>query len=140
MQKTRSVKKTAKKKSAREQIFKSTAGPQPPGSPWFRKVRPSSTRDVRRLWKRSVGSTPGRHNRGICPAQQPAEAAPLTDYVFTDRKAEYGFRYLDHGRGRKKFWYPEPNRVLSLGYEPEYHEDDDTVFVIAERIEFLPGQ
>jgi hypothetical protein len=78
--------------------------------------------------------------QGIVLRNNPLKQAPLQDYIFGRiAKAEYGFRYLDRG-GRKKFWYPDPQTVLSLGFEPEYREDNDPVFVVTERIEFMPGQ
>ena len=78
--------------------------------------------------------------QGFVLRNNPLKQPPLKDYVFGRMaKADYGFRYLDRG-GRRKFWYPDPNTVLSLGFEPEYNEDDDTAFVVTERIEFMPGQ
>ncbi|UPK32221.1 DUF5906 domain-containing protein [Bradyrhizobium sp. 186] len=78
---------------------------------------------------------------GMVLRRNPLKMAPLQDYVFMRiAKAEYGFRYYDSA-GRKKVWFPSFEKVLSQYYEPEYHEDDpyDGVFVIAERVEFLPG-
>jgi hypothetical protein len=78
---------------------------------------------------------------GIVLRRNPLKLAPLTDYVFNRiNKAEHGFRYYDKG-GRKKLWYPDLEKVFSQYYEPEYHEDGyDGAFVIAERIEFMPGE
>ena len=78
---------------------------------------------------------------GIVLRRNPLKLAPLTDYVFNRiNKAEHGFRYYDTG-GRKKLWYPDLEKVFSQYYEPEYHEDGyDGSFVIAERIEFMPGE
>ena len=142
MQKTRSVKKTAKKKSARGS--KSSNRQQAPaatgstlvseGTPEFNARRQDAMERVCRKYAWTA------QQQGFVLRNNPLKQAPLTDYVFGRlAKADYGFRHLDHG-GRKKFWYPEPNRVLSLGYEPQYEEDDDTVFVITERIEFMPGR
>jgi hypothetical protein len=78
---------------------------------------------------------------GMVLRRNPLKMAPLQDYVFMRIvKAEYGFRYYD-STGRKKVWFPSFDKVLSQYYEPEYHPDDpyDGVFVIAERVEFLPG-
>jgi hypothetical protein len=78
---------------------------------------------------------------GIVLRRNPLKLAPLTDYVFNRiNKAEHGFRYYDKG-GRKRLWYPDLEKVFSQYYEPEYHEDGyDGAFVIAERIEFMPGE
>jgi hypothetical protein len=78
---------------------------------------------------------------GIILRSNPLKLPPLQDYVYTRiAKAEYGFRYQDAG-GRKKLWYPVLEKVFSQYLEPEYHEDAyDGSFVIAERIEFLPGE
>ncbi len=56
-------------------------------------------------------------------------------------KAEFGFRY-DDTEGRTRLWCPSFEKVFSQYGEPKYHEDDpyDGDFVIAERIEFLPGE
>jgi hypothetical protein len=78
---------------------------------------------------------------GIVLRRNPLKLPPLQDYVFNRiATAEYGFRYSDTG-GRKKRWYPQLEKVFSQYYEPEHHEDEyDGAFVIAERIEFLPGE
>jgi hypothetical protein len=79
---------------------------------------------------------------GVVLRKNPLKLSPHQDYVFNRiAKAEYGFRYYDT-TGRKKLWYPTIDKVLSQALEPEYHEDDpyDGSFVVAERIEFLPGQ
>ena len=80
--------------------------------------------------------------QGIVLRRNPLKLAPLTDHIFNRIvKADFGFRYLDRG-GRKKVWCPDLGKVFSQYYEPEYHEDDGykSSFVIAERIEFMPGQ
>jgi hypothetical protein len=78
---------------------------------------------------------------GIVLRKNPLKMQPYQDYVFNRiTKAEYGFRYYDSA-GRRKLWYPTIDKVLSQYYEPQYHEEAyDGAFVIAERIEFLPGQ
>jgi hypothetical protein len=78
---------------------------------------------------------------GIILRNNPLKQPPLRDYVYRRiAKAEFGFRYID-GRGRKQFWYPELEEVLSRYFEPEcWEEAYDGSFVIAERIEFLPGR
>jgi Family of unknown function (DUF5906) len=78
---------------------------------------------------------------GIVLRRNPLKQPPLRDHVYTRiTKAEYGFRYQDAG-GRKRFWFPALEKVFSQYFEPEYHKDAyDGTFVIAERIEFLPGQ
>jgi hypothetical protein len=141
MKTTRSAKKTAKKKTARS---KSSNGQQAPagtkstlvseGSTDFNARRQDAMQKVCRKYAWTA------QQQGFVLRNNPLKQAPLTDHVFGRiAKADYGFRHLDNG-GRKKFWYPEPGTVLSLGYEPEYHDDDNTVFVVAERIEFMPGQ
>jgi hypothetical protein len=78
---------------------------------------------------------------GIVLRRNPLKLAPLQDYIFTRiAKAEYGFRYYD-AAGRRKLWFPSIEKVLSQYYEPEYHDEEyDGSFVIAERVEFLPGE
>jgi hypothetical protein len=78
---------------------------------------------------------------GIVLRRNPLKLAPLQDYIFTRiAKAEYGFRYRASD-GRRKLWYPSVEKVLSQYYEPEYHDEEyDGSFVIAERVEFLPGE
>lgn len=77
---------------------------------------------------------------GIVLRRNPLKLAPLQDYIFTRiAKAEY-YRYRDTA-GRRKLWYPSIEVVLSQYYEPEYHEKEyDGSFVIAARVEFLPGE
>lgn len=78
---------------------------------------------------------------GIILRRNPLKLAPLQDYIFTRiARAEYGFRYYDTA-GRRKLWYPSLEKVLSQYYEPQYHDEEyDGSFVIAERVEFLPGK
>jgi hypothetical protein len=79
---------------------------------------------------------------GIILRNNPLKQPPLRDYVYRRiAEAEYGFLYRDRW-GSMKRWHPELAKVFSQYYEPEYHEGDeyDGAFVIAERIEFLPGQ
>jgi len=78
---------------------------------------------------------------GIVLRRNPLKLAPLSDYVFNRiNRAEHGFRYYDVG-GRKRLWYPDLEKVFSQYYEPQYHDDGyDGAFVIAERIEFMPGK
>jgi hypothetical protein len=78
---------------------------------------------------------------GIVLRRNPLKLSPLQDYVYARiAKAEYGFLYRTTG-GQKKLWYPVLEKVFSQYFEPEYHEDAyDGAFVMAERIEFLPGE
>jgi hypothetical protein len=79
---------------------------------------------------------------GIVLRRNPLKMPPLQDYVYARiARAEYGFLYRTTG-GQRKVWYPVLEKVFSQYYEPEYHQHDpyDGAFVIAERIEFLPGQ
>jgi hypothetical protein len=73
---------------------------------------------------------------GIVLRNNPLKLAPYQDYVFNRiSRAEYGFRYRDKA-GRLKVWYPDAGRVLAGLDEP----DADFGFIMAERIEFLPGE
>jgi Family of unknown function (DUF5906) len=142
MKKARSAQKTAKKKSARGD--KSSNRQQAPVTTRSTLVSEGTTefnarrRDAMEKVCRKYAWT--AQQQGFVLRNNPLKQPPLADHVFGRiAKAEYGFRHLDDG-GRKQFWYPRPDVVLSLGFEPEYHEDDDTVFVITERIEFMPGQ
>lgn len=79
---------------------------------------------------------------GIVLRRNPLKLAPLTDHVFHRiNKAEHGFRYRDSG-GRNRVWFPSLEKIFSQYLEPEYHEAEpyDGSFVIAERIEFMPGE
>jgi hypothetical protein len=142
MKKTRLVQKPVKRKTARGS--KSSTGIKghaasrttlvSEGTPEFDARRREAMERVCRKYAWTA------QQQGFVLRNNPLKQAPLQDYVFLRiAKAEYGFRYLDRG-GRKEFWYPDPKMVLSLGFEPEYHEDNDTVFVITERIEFMPGK
>jgi hypothetical protein len=73
---------------------------------------------------------------GIVLRRNPLKLSPYRDYVF-DRiaKVEYGFFYIDRA-GRKRLWYPKFEHVLGATLEGE----EDFGFIVAERIEFLPGQ
>lgn len=73
---------------------------------------------------------------GIVLRRNPLKQSPYRDYVF-DRiaKVEYGFFYIDRS-GRKRLWYPKFEYVLGATLEDE----EDFGFIVAERIEFLPGK
>ena len=73
---------------------------------------------------------------GIVLRRNPLKQSPYRDYVF-DRiaKVEYGFFYIDR-RGKKRLWYPKFEYVLGATLEDE----EDFGFIVAERIEFLPGK
>jgi hypothetical protein len=73
---------------------------------------------------------------GIVLRRNPLKQSPYRDYIF-DRiaKVEYGFFYRDRG-GKKRLWYPKFEYVLGATLE----EEEDFGFIVAERIEFLPGK
>jgi hypothetical protein len=73
---------------------------------------------------------------GIVLHRSPLKQSPYRDYIF-DRiaKVEYGFFYIDRS-GRKRLWYPKFEYVLGATLE----EEEDFGFIVAERIEFLPGK
>jgi hypothetical protein len=73
---------------------------------------------------------------GIVLRRNPLKQSPYRDYVF-DRiaKVEYGFFYIDRS-GRKRLWCPKFEYVLGATLEDE----EDFGFIVAERIEFLPGK
>jgi hypothetical protein len=79
---------------------------------------------------------------GVVLRKNPLKQAPLKGWVY-DRlaKADFGFRYID-GSGHKKLWYPDITTMVMAYYEPEHAGDIryDDALIIAERIEFLPGQ
>jgi hypothetical protein len=143
MQKSRSARK-ATKKTTTARGTKSSNGQNAPvvqrrtlvseGSPEFETRCEEAMNKVRQKYAWTA------QQEGFVLRRNPLRQPPLKDYVYIRiAKAEYGFRYQDAG-GRKKFWYPELAKVFSQYYEPEYHENGyDGTFVIAERIEFMPG-
>lgn len=73
---------------------------------------------------------------GIVLRNNPLKVPPLQDYVFNRiSRADNCVPYLNSA-GRRKLWWPRLDRVLSTLDEP----DGDFGFIVAERIEFLPGQ
>jgi len=73
---------------------------------------------------------------GIVLRNNPLKLPPLQDYVFNRiSRADNGVPYRDKA-GRKKVWWPKFEFVLAALDEP----DADFGFIIAERIEFLPGE
>lgn len=73
---------------------------------------------------------------GIVLRRNPLKQSPYRDYVFNRiAKVEYGFFYIDLN-GRKRLWYPKFEYVLGATIEDE----EDFGFIVAERIEFLPGK
>jgi hypothetical protein len=82
-------------------------------------------------------------HEGIVLRNNPLKLAPYRDFVFNRiSRAEYGFRYLD-GKGKLQVWFPSSEDLLKW-LDPyrvaENPEEEDVGFVIAERLEFLPGQ
>jgi hypothetical protein len=81
-------------------------------------------------------------HEGIVLRKNPLKQAPMKEWVYRRiAKADYGIRYVD-GAGKKKLWYPDLPTMLNAYYEPEYAGDIlyYQPFLIAERIEFLPGE
>jgi hypothetical protein len=81
---------------------------------------------------------------GYVLRKTPLKLAPYDNGVFYKIcKAQYGFLYKD-AKGRLKSWKPQPDLDPAFGmyYEPEYFDEDCTPppFIIAERLEFLPGK
>jgi hypothetical protein len=74
----------------------------------------------------------------------PLKMQPYPQWVFNKiSNAEYGFPYQARD-GRAKRWKPQDdiNETFVRYYEPEYinGDDADAPFIIAERLEFLPGE
>ena len=81
-------------------------------------------------------------HEGIVLRKNPLKQPPMKEWVYRRiAKADYGIRYRD-GAGRKRLWYPDLPTMLNAYYEPEYAGDIlfYQPFLIAERIEFLPGE
>jgi hypothetical protein len=75
-------------------------------------------------------------HQGIVLRRNPLKQTAHRDYVYNRiAKAEYGFHYLDE-KGKKRFWYPNFEEVFGLTLEGEV----DHGLLVAERVEFLPGQ
>ncbi len=73
---------------------------------------------------------------GIVYRNNPLKLPPYKDYIFNRvMKSEFGFWYLDRN-SRKRFWYPSFDDLLTEAYDGDGRDG----FVIAERIEFLPGK
>jgi hypothetical protein len=82
-------------------------------------------------------------HEGIVLRNNPLKLAPYRDFVFNRiSRAEYGFRYLD-SKGKLQVYFPSSEELLKWldpYWVSENPDDDETGFVIAERLEFLPGQ
>jgi hypothetical protein len=80
-------------------------------------------------------------HEGIVLRKNPLKQAPLKDWVYNRiAKADYGFRYISRD-GHKRLWYPDFSTMVLAQLEPQYAgERYDEALIIAERIEFLPGQ
>jgi Family of unknown function (DUF5906) len=82
-------------------------------------------------------------HEGFVLRKNPLKLAPHRDYVF-DRisRAEYGFRYLDD-KSKLQVYFPSSQELLKWldpYWVAENSDEDEPGFVIAERLEFLPGQ
>lgn len=143
MAKSRSAKKPAKKSATRgTQSSNGRQGPAPTRTPLLQEGTPefeARCKDAMDKVCQKYAWT--AQQDGIVLRRNPLKQPPLKDNVYNRiAKAEYGFRYQDAG-GRKKLWYPVLEKVFSQYFEPEYHDDVyDGTFVIAERIEFMPGE
>jgi hypothetical protein len=82
-------------------------------------------------------------HEGIVLRNNPLKLAPYRDFVFNRiSRAEYGFRYLD-GKGKLQVYFPSSEELmkwLDPYWVAENPDEPDVGFVIAERLEFLPGQ
>jgi hypothetical protein len=79
---------------------------------------------------------------GVVLRKNPLKQAPLKGWVY-DRlaKADFGFLYVDDS-GHKRLWYPDITTMVMAYYEPEHAGETsyDNALIVAERIEFLPGE
>jgi hypothetical protein len=82
-------------------------------------------------------------HEGVVLRKNPLKQPPYRDFVFNRiSRAEYGFRYLD-GKGKLQIWFPSSEDLmkwLDPYWVAENPEEADVGLVIAERLEFLPGQ
>jgi hypothetical protein len=82
-------------------------------------------------------------HEGIVLRNNPLKLAPYRDFVFNRiSRAEYGFRYLDN-KGKHQVYFPSSEELLKWldpYWVAENPEEQEVGFVIAERLEFLPGQ
>jgi hypothetical protein len=81
-------------------------------------------------------------HEGFVLRKNPLKQAPLKNWVY-DRiaKADYAFPYIKRS-GHKRIWFPDFNTMLHAYYEPQYAGETryEDALIIAERIEFLPGE
>jgi hypothetical protein len=81
-------------------------------------------------------------HEGLVLRKNPLKQAPLKDWVYKRiGRADFGIPYIDKS-GHKKLWYPDLPTMLAAYYEPQYAGETiyHQAFLIAERIEFLPGE
>jgi hypothetical protein len=81
---------------------------------------------------------------GYVLRKTPLKLQPYENWVFKKICAsEFGFPYRSQ-KGRTYYWHPgdHVDRPMAMYFEPEYFDGEYTSepFVIAERIEFLPGE
>jgi hypothetical protein len=82
-------------------------------------------------------------HEGIVLRNNPLKLAPYRDFVFNRiSRAEYGFRYID-SKGKLQVYFPSSEELLKWldpYWVAENPDEEEVGFVIAERLEFLPGQ
>jgi hypothetical protein len=82
-------------------------------------------------------------HEGIVLRNNPLKLAPYRDFVFNRiSRAEYGFRYLNN-KGKLQVYFPSSEELLKWldpYWVAENPDEQEVGFVIAERLEFLPGQ
>lgn len=73
---------------------------------------------------------------GIVYRRNPLKLPPYKDYIYNRVvKSEFGFWYIDR-TSRKRLWYPSFDLVMAEAIDGDGRDG----FVIAERIEFMPGK
>jgi hypothetical protein len=73
---------------------------------------------------------------GVVLRRNPLSLPPYRDHIYNRiAKVDYGFFYRD-GKGNKRFWYPSFEETIGLTIEGEV----DYGILVAERIEFMPGE
>jgi hypothetical protein len=81
-------------------------------------------------------------HEGFVLRKNPLKQPPLKGWVYERiAKADFGFLCIDQS-GRKRLWYPDFPTMVAAYYEPQYAGQIryDEALIVAERIEFLPGQ
>jgi hypothetical protein len=107
------------------------------GSPEFNAARGAALKRVVAKYAYTA------QHEGIVLRNNPLKLAPYRDFVFNRiSRAEYGFRYLDRD-GRLQVYFPSSEDLLKWAdpyWVSKNPDEDESGFVVAERLEFLPGQ